>query len=289
MMLWRDYLELCKPRVVLLMLITAWAGMVLANSQQLSLRIFFLASIGIAFLSGGAAALNHVLEKEKDALMERTQQRPLPTAKITSQQAFLFSMTLSILGMGILFYFVNPLTAFLTLSAGFGYAIIYTLFLKKATPQNIVIGGLSGAMPPLLGWTAVTGQLDAKAWILVLIIFAWTPAHFWALCLHRKKEYAKISIPMLPITHGDTYTQWQILLYNLLTLASSLLPFVIGMSGLFYLFSAFILNVGLLFYTLRLWKTKVLYPFAIKSFRYSLIYLSGLFLALLVDHYLKNH
>lgn len=287
--MWRSYFELCKPRVVLLMLITAWAGMVLANSEHLSIPLFFAASLGIAFVSGGAAALNHVLDKKKDAVMERTQHRPLPSEKITSLQALLFSMSLSIVGMIILLYFVNSLTAFLTLAAGFGYAIIYTLFLKQATPQNIVIGGLSGAMPPLLGWAAATAKLDAGAWILVLIIFAWTPAHFWALCLYRKKDYAKLNIPMLPITHGDTYTQWQILFYNLLTQASSLLPFAIGMSGYFYLIVVILLNLGLWFYTIPLWKSKNPHYFAIKSFRYSIIYLGGLFLALLLDHYLKSH
>lgn len=282
----RNYLTLCKPRVVLLMLLTAWAGMYLAATQPIPLALWISATIGIAFMSSAAAALNHIMDHRTDAIMRRTQHRPLPKGEVSINAAALFAGVLGTLGFIVLYAAVNPLTAYLTLLASIGYAVIYTMYLKHATSQNIVIGGLSGAMPPLLGWTAVSNQLDPQGWILVLIIFTWTPAHFWALCIHRYNDYKQTKVPMLPITHGIPHTKLNIVLYSILTAACSILPFAIGMSGIVYLVAAIALDIGMLFYAFKLQFAVNDDRIALKTFHYSLIYLTGLFAALLLDHYL---
>lgn len=287
---WRSYisayLTLCKPRVVLLMLLTAWAGMYLATSTPLPWSLWINATLGIALMSGSAATLNHIIDRNVDATMERTKNRPLATGMLNLRAAWVFALIQGIVGFIILYYYVNPISAYLTLLAAIGYAGVYSLYLKRATSQNIVIGGLAGAMPPLLGWTAVTGQLDAEGWLLVLIIFTWTPAHFWALCLHRYDEYKKTTIPMLPITHGIGFTKLHIVLYSLLTIACSLLPYAIGMSGVYYLLGILPLNVGLLFYAVKLQRATNNFPIARQTFNYSLIYLTGIFLIILLDHHI---
>jgi protoheme IX farnesyltransferase len=282
----RDYFVLCKPRVVLLMLLTVWAGMTLASTGSLPWSLWVNATLGIALLSGAAATMNHIIDHRIDAIMERTKHRPLASGKLSLSQAWVFATMQSLLGFFILYLWVNPLTALLTALTAVGYAIIYSIFLKRSTPQNIVIGGLSGAMPPLLGWVAVTGQLDAKSWLLVLIIFAWTPAHFWALCIHRLDEYKKSSYPMLPVTHGVPYTKLNILFYTILTAVTSVLPYITGMSGHFYLVSVLLLNAGFLFYAVKLQFAPENNTLALRTFHYSLIYLTGLFAALLIDHHL---
>lgn len=281
----RHYFNLCKPRVVLLMLLTSWTGMYLAAEDSIPWIIWISATMGIALVSGSAATLNHIIDRHTDALMERTKKRPLVVGKISLSSAWIFAITLGVVGLDILYFLVNSLTALLTLLAAGGYAGIYSLYLKHATSQNIVIGGLAGAMPPLLGWTAVTGRLDPESWLLVLIIFTWTPAHFWALCLHRFEEYKQTTIPMLPITHGIRFTKFNIVLYSLLTIACSLLPFAIGMSGKLYLIGVLLLDAGLITYALKLQfgsDTQL----ALKTFHYSLVYLTGLFLMILLDHHL---
>lgn len=282
----RDYLTLCKPRVVLLMLLTSWAGMYLGAENTIPWWLWVNATLGIALMSGSAATLNHIIDHRVDALMDRTKTRPLASGKLTLRAAWLFATIQGILGFIILYSGVNTLTAILTLLAAIGYSLVYSLYLKRATSQNIVIGGLSGAMPPLLGWTAVTGRLDPEGWILVLIIFTWTPAHFWALCLHRYHEYKKTSIPMLPITHGISFTKLNIFLYSMLTIACSLLPYAIGMSGQLYLICALLLDAGLIGYALKLQFSKTDTQIALKTFKYSLVYLTGLFLIILLDHHL---
>lgn len=282
----RDYLTLCKPRVVLLMLLTTWAGMYLGTASTIPWWLWLNTTLGVALMSGSAATLNHIIDHRVDAIMDRTKRRPLATGKLTLRSAGIFASTQGVIGFLILYFGVNTLTAIMTLLAAIGYSAVYSLYLKRATSQNIVIGGLSGAMPPLLGWTAVTGRLDPEAWLLVLIIFTWTPAHFWALCLHRFNEYKKASIPMLPVTHGIPLTKLHIVLYSLLTVASSLLPYAIGMSGQLYLAIVLLLNVGLMGYALKLQFAAEGSPIALKTFHYSLIYLTGLFLAILLDHHL---
>lgn len=282
----RDYLTLCKPRVVLLMLLTVWAGMYLASTQPIPWSLWINATIGIALLSGAAATLNHIIDQHVDAVMDRTKHRPIASGRLTTRAALVFATIQSIIGFAILYVGVNTLTAWLTLLAAVGYSIVYSLYLKRATSQNIVIGGLSGAMPPLLGWTAVSGQLDPESWLLVLIIFTWTPAHFWALCLHRFHEYKKSSYPMLPITHGIPFTKINIVFYSILTVVSSVLPYVIGMSGQLYLATVLLLDVGLMGYALKLQFSVNDSLIALKTFQYSLVYLTGLFLAILLDHHL---
>ena len=281
-----DYLILCKPRVVLLMLLTVWTGMYLAAVEPISWALWIHTTVGIALVSGAAATLNHIIDHRLDAKMDRTKHRPLVTGKLSLRSAWMFACLQCVIGFMILYVYVNSLTAFLTLLAAVGYAIVYSLYLKRATSQNIVIGGLSGAMPPLLGWIAVTGRLDPQAWLLVLIIFTWTPAHFWALCLHRYNEYKQAAIPMLPITHGIPFTKLNIVFYSLLTIACSLLPYAIGMSGQLYLISVLVLNIGLIAYSLKLQFSTKDKQIALKTFKYSLVYLTGLFLAILLDHYL---
>lgn len=282
----RDYLKLCKPRVVLLMLLTAWAGMYLAAVDAIPLSLWITTTVGIALLCGSAAAFNHIIDHRIDGIMERTKLRPLPVGKIPLKDACFFAIILAGVGFTILFLYVNKLTALLTMVSAIGYACFYTLYLKRATSQNIVIGGLSGAMPPLLGWTAVTNQLDAQGWLLVLIIFTWTPPHFWALSLHRLEDYKKVRIPMLPVTHGISYTKLHIVFYSLLTLACSLLPYAIGMSGRLYFITALGLGAGLLIYAFKLQFANDNPHIALKTFHYSLVYLTCLFLVLLLDHHL---
>lgn len=284
-MVWRDYLELCKPKVVLLMLITALVGMYLSTPGAVPLPILFWGILGIGLSSGSAAAINHIVDQNVDLLMGRTQNRPLPTGRISTQHALWFAGILGIIGLTILFIFVNTLTALLTFASLIGYAVFYTMFLKRATPQNIVIGGIAGAAPPLLGWTAVTGHLDANAWLLVLIIYVWTPPHFWALAIHRKDEYAKANIPMLPVTHGVAYTKQHILLYTILLFIVSLLPFIVGMSHWVYLIGSIILGSLFLYYACMLRFTDRP-EFAFKTFKFSILYLFALFIILLLDHYI---
>lgn len=282
----RDYLTLTKPRVVLLMLLTAWAGMYLGATKEIPWWLWINATLGIALMSGSAATLNHIIDHRIDAVMDRTKSRPLPTGKLSLRTAGIFAAIQGLVGFVVLFFYVNHLTAYMTLLAAIGYSAVYSLYLKHATSQNIVIGGLSGAMPPLLGWTAVSGKLDPQAWLLVLIIFAWTPAHFWALALHRFNEYKKAKVPMLPVTHGIPHTKLNIVLYSLLTIACSLLPYAIGMSGQLYLFTVLILDAGLIGYALKLQFAVEDNQIALKTFKYSLVYLTGLFLVILLDHHL---
>ncbi len=282
---WRDYLELCKPRVVALMLLTAIIGMLLATPGAIDPLLVLFATTGIGLCAGSAAAINHIFDRAVDARMARTSGRPIARGRIAPAQGLVFALVLGLAGTVLLYGWVNPLTAWLTLASLIGYALIYTVFLKRATPQNIVIGGLAGAAPPLLGWTAVTGAVEGHGLLLVLIIFAWTPPHFWALALARKEEYAAVNIPMLPVTHGEEYTRLHILLYTLILFAVSLLPYVTGMSGLLYLVGVFLLNLRFLQLAVVLYR----HPepaLAMQMFRFSIVYLMLLFLALLLDHYL---
>ncbi|CAM2749574.1 polyprenyltransferase (cytochrome oxidase assembly factor) [Legionella steigerwaltii] len=282
---WRDYLELCKPRVVLLMLLTVVVGMYLATPGWVSLSLLFFSLIGIGLCAGSAAAINHLVDKRIDAIMARTKKRPVASGHVSVRQALGFALIMGTLGLIILVVFVNQLTALLTFVTLIGYAGIYTGYLKRATSQNIVIGGLAGAAPPLLGWTAVTNQLDPQALLLVLIIFIWTPPHFWALAIYRYEEYKDAQIPMLPVTHGIEFTKLNVYLYTILLLVVSILPFVIGMSGLFYLIGAIVLGGRFLFWSHKLYRTDKPVV-AMQTFRFSIVYLMLLFVFLLFDHYL---
>ncbi|MBL4647787.1 MAG: protoheme IX farnesyltransferase [Gammaproteobacteria bacterium] len=287
---WRDYLQMCKPRVVLLMLVTTYVGMHLAVPLVLvPWHIMVFGLLGIGLMAGSAAVINHIIDARIDAIMARTKLRPIPSGKISTRNAFLFSVILGVTGFGLLVWKVNTLTALLTLITLLGYAVIYTIFLKRSTPQNIVLGGLAGAMPPMLGWTAVTGQLDANSLLLVLIIFVWTPPHFWALAIYRYNEYAKVKdIPMLPVTHGIPLTKTYILIYTILLLVCSWLPFVVGMSGLTYVMGATILGIIFLYYAIKL--KRIDDPLIGRNmFRYSIIYLLLLFVVMFVDHYVYYH
>ena len=282
---WSDYLELCKPRVVLLMLLCAVAGMYLATPGLVPLGVLIPTIVGIALVAGSAAAVNHIADAGIDARMARTQNRPVATGRVSSTHGLLFAAETGIAGFALLYGWVNPLTAWLNLASWVGYGIVYTLYLKRATPQNIVIGGLFGAAPPLFGWTAVTNSIEPGGLLLVLIIFAWTPPHFWALALDRIEEYRKVDVPMLPVTHGDRYTRWHIFFYTVMLFAVSLLPFAIGMSGVVYLTGAIVLGGGFLYWAVALLTGRN--PRApIQTFRYSIIYLMVLFLVLLLDHQL---
>ena len=283
--IWSDYLELTKPKVVVLRLITSLVGMVLATRAGVPWTVLVFCNLGIALCAGGAAAVNHVVDRRIDAVMARTHKRPLAEGRGSPAAALTFALVLALLGQALLLAFTNPLTAWLTLASLLGYAVVYTGFLKRATPQNIVIGGLAGAAPPLLGWTAATGHVSAEPLLLVLIIFAWTPPHFWALAIHRKEEYAKADIPMLPVTHGEHYTKIHILLYTCALLAVSLMPYVIHMSGLLYLICAIGLGARFLQWAVVLYRGTRPHA-AINTFKYSIYYLFLLFIALLVDHYL---
>lgn len=282
----RQFYELTKPRVVSLIVFTAVIGMFLATAPgtlpPLSPVVF--ATIGIALVAGAAAAVNCLIEQKIDAVMARTRGRPLPSGNVNSLQTLVFAGVVGGVGLLVLHNLVNTLTMWLTLATFVGYAIIYTVVLKPLTPQNIVIGGASGAMPPVLGWAAITGEVSPAALVLFLIIFAWTPPHFWALALYRKHEYAKAGIPMLPVTHGDRFTQLSVLLYTVILFACSLLPFAIRMSGWLYLVSAVILSGVFLWYAWRLY-TNYSDWLARRTFRYSILYLTLIFAALLVDHY----
>ena len=279
-----SFFALCKPRVTALIVFTAIIGMFLATPGMVPLQILLAGTIGIAMASGAAAAFNHLVEQKIDAKMARTRGRPLPTGKINSKQTFVFASIVALVGLSTLYFFVNPLTMWLTFATFLGYAVVYTIFLKPATPLNIVIGGLSGAMPPALGWAAVTGVVSAEAWILVLIIFAWTPPHFWALALYRREEYAKSGLPMLPVTHGEMYTRLHILLYTIILVAVTLIPFAMRMSGIIYLVSVLILDAIFMGYAIKLYKTYT-DELAKSTFNYSILYLMLLFLALVIDHY----
>ena len=281
----QDYLELCKPRVVALMVFTALVGMLLAAPGAVGTAPLIFGNLGIALVASSAAAINHLADRHMDAVMARTRLRPLPSGHLEARHVLLFACAIGALGMAILIAFVNTLTAVLTFVSLVGYAVIYTLYLKHATPQNIVIGGAAGATPPLLGWTAVTGQVDPHALLLFLIIFTWTPPHFWALALYRKAEYAKVNVPMLPVTHGDDYTRLYILLYTLLMVVITVLPFATGMSGPIYLAGTLILNAVFLYYAVALMVTKRR-ALAMKTFVYSIVYLMLLFALLLFDRYL---
>src|SRR5262245_30990854 len=281
---WRDYLEMCKPRVVLLMLLCAIVGMFLATPGMVPLHALVFGTAGIALVAASAAVGNHIADASIDARMARTHNRPVATGRITPRRGLAFSAVTGIVGMWVLYDLVNPLTAWLNLASWIGYGIVYTLFLKRATPQNIVIGGLFGAAPPLFGWAAVSNSIEPGALLLVLIIFAWTPPHFWAPALDRKDEYRDANIPMLPVTHGEVYTRWHILLYTLLLVVISFLPFLIVMSGVIYLAAAAALGIGFLYWAVQLIRARD--PRApIETFRYSILYLMLLFGALLVDHY----
>ncbi len=282
---WRDYLEMTKPRVVLLMLLCALVGMFLAVPGMVPLDVLVFGLIGIALVAGSAAVVNHIADAQIDKRMARTRERPVAMGRVDTRSGLIFSAVTGILGMLILYVGVNPLTAWLNLASWVGYGLIYTLFLKRATPQNIVIGGLFGAAPPLFGWAAVSNSIEPGALLLVLIIFAWTPPHFWALALDRKADYESADVPMLPVTHGDAYTRWHILFYTLILFAGSLLPFAIGMSGLLYLAGATALGAGFLYWAIVLLRNRNPKA-AIEMFKYSILYLALLFVVLLVDHYL---
>lgn len=285
MTLLKSYYELCKPNVVYMMLICAFVGMLLAEESVKSFSYLLVALTGIAFCAASAAAINQVIDRKTDASMTRTDQRPLPQGELSVKHASIFALTIGILGATILFLYVNILTMALTLASLIGYAFIYTVYLKRATPQNIVIGGLAGAAPPLLGWASITNSIDPYALLLVLIIFVWTPPHFWALAIYRKDEYAKESIPMLPVTHGVVFTKLQIVLYTIILYIVSLLPYVVLMSGEIYLFSALILSSIFLYYSINLYYSSDIED-AMKTFQFSIYYIFLLFLALLIDHYI---
>jgi len=282
---WRDFYEMCKPRVVMLMILTSLVGMFLAVPGMVPLNILILGNLGIALVAASGAVVNHLIDRKIDILMKRTHNRPLPQGRVDAKQTLVFAIAIGVTGMAILLFWVNPLSAWLTLASFVGYAFIYTGYLKHATPQNIVIGGLSGAMPPLLGWSAVTGSIEPDALILVLIIFAWTPPHFWALAIHRKEEYAKSGVPMLPVTHGEFVTKVHIIVYTAILSIVSVFPFFSGMSGPLYLVAAVALGLGFLVWSsLLMFKPKP--ATAMDTFRYSIVYLALLFVALVVDHYL---
>ena len=281
----KNYYELCKPNVVLMMLITALVGSLLASKTLAPLSLIAFAMLGIGLCASSAAAINQIIDRKADANMNRTENRPIPQGEVSPINASIFAFILGSLGAAILVIYVNTLTAFLTLASLIGYAFIYTVYLKRATPQNIVIGGLAGAAPPLLGWTAVTNSIDPNSLLLVLIIFAWTPPHFWALAIHRKDDYEKENIPMLPVTHGVQFTKLQIILYTIILILVSLLPFVVMMSGILYFISAVILGVIFLYYAVRLYFDEDSVS-AFPTFVYSIYYIFLIFAALLIDHYI---
>jgi heme o synthase len=281
----RSFYALCKPRVTGLIVFTAIIGMLMATPGMVSTQILLAATVGIAFASGAAAAFNCLIEYKIDAMMARTRARPLPTGQLSQMETLLFASVLGGIGLSILYYWVNPLTMWLTLATFVGYAVIYTVFLKPATPMNIVIGGASGAMPPILGWAAVNNTVSPEALVMFLIIFAWTPPHFWALALYRREEYAKVGMPMLPVTHGEKFTLLHILLYTVILVVVSLMPYGLGMSGWLYLASSACLNAVFLYYVISLYR-KYSDELAKTTFKYSILYLSLIFAALLLDHYL---
>ena len=281
-----QFFQLCKPRVVSLIVFTAVIGMLLAVPGMVPLQALLAGTLGIALVAGAAAAVNCMVERKIDALMARTRWRPLPRGELTAQQTLVFAGAIGGAGLCLLYHLVNPLTMWLTLATFVGYAVVYTVILKPLTPQNIVIGGASGAMPPVLGWAAVTGAVSHDALLLFLIIFAWTPPHFWALALYKKQEYAKAGVPMLPVTHGDKFTRLHVLLYTLILTAVTLLPFATRMCGLIYLGAALLLDAVFLYYAIGIY-LRYSDRLARRTFRYSIAYLTALFAALLLDHYLR--
>ena len=285
MILLKSYYHLCKPNVVYMMLICAFVGMLLAEQTVSSYSYLFIALIGIALCAASAAAINQVVDREADASMTRTDQRPLPKGNLSVLHASIFAFVIGLIGALILYFYVNILTMILTIGSLIGYAFIYTVYLKRATPQNIVIGGLAGAAPPLLGWSSVSNTIDPFALLLVLIIFVWTPPHFWALAIYRKDEYAKESIPMMPVTHGVAFTKLQIVLYTIILFIVSVLPYVVLMSGIIYLVSALVLSTIFLYYSINLFYSDDDQD-AMNTFQYSIYYIFLIFLALLADHYI---
>ncbi|MDJ0792885.1 MAG: heme o synthase [Woeseiaceae bacterium] len=283
---WRDYYELTKPRVVMLIVFTAVVGMFVSVPGWPGLMPIVFGTLGIGLASSSAAVYNHVLDARIDIQMMRTRGRPLPQGKLTEKSALTFATILCIISMLVLGLLVNPLTAVLTFFSLIGYAVIYTVWLKRATPQNIVIGGAAGAAPPVLGWTAVTNEIEAGALLMFLIVFVWTPPHFWALAIARKEEYAKVDIPMLPVTHGEAFTRLNILLYTILLVLVTILPYLIGMTGIIYLATTIVLDAFFLYYAIRLYRVPEDMELPMKTFKYSINYLGILFAALLVDHYL---
>ena len=283
---WQDYYEMTKPKVVLMLLLTALVGMCLSVEGALDLQLLVAGLLGIGMLSSSAAVVNHVVDHKIDAQMARTLNRPVPNGRVTPKRALVFAFALCAVGYVILELWVNRLTALLTLASLVGYAVIYTMYLKRATPQNIVIGGLAGAAPPLLGWTAMTGEIHPHALLLVLIVFTWTPPHFWALAVHRVDDYSKADVPMLPVTHGVEFTKTSILLYTIMLFVVCLMPYLVGMSGVIYLLGVTVLNVLFLYYA---WKMKYASTekTAMSTFKFSILHLIVLYVILLVDHYIK--
>ena len=284
---WSRYYSLTKPKVVFLIVFTAMVGMLLAAEGAVALDIFVFGLLRIGLAAASGAAINHIVDEHIDRIMERTRNRPMASGELDQKSALIFALGLGALGITMLVIFVNTLTAVLTFFSLVGYALIYTMYLKRATPQNIVLGGAAGAAPPLLGWTAVTGHVETEALLLFLIIFIWTPPHFWALAIRRREEYAKAGIPMLPVTHGVNFTKIQILLYTILLFLVTLMPFLIQMSGLIYLAGAVSLGLGFLYYAIRLYRDENPNVIAMKTFGYSIFYLSLLFAFLLADHYAR--
>jgi len=284
---WHEYLALCKPKIVSLIVFTAVVGMFMAVPDMVPVDILFFGTLGIGLAAASAAAVNHVVDQHIDSVMTRTRLRPLARGNISAQSAILFAFTLGALAMIVLTWFVNTLTAVLTLLSLIGYGFIYSMYLKRATPQNLVIGGAAGAAPPVLGWTAVTGTLDPNSLMLFLIIFVWTPPHFWALAIYRREEYKSVDIPMLPVTHGADFTRLHVLLYTIVLFIVTLLPFITMMSGPLYLLGAVLLGLGFIYFALRLWYTKS-DRVAMQTFSYSIVYLMALFSFLLVDHYVPH-
>lgn len=285
---WRDYYDLCKPKVVMLLLLTAVVGVVLASPPgEISIFVLVMSSLGIGLAASAGAAINQIVERENDAKMARTEGRPLPRGKVSQQNAFIFAVMMAAASVFILTGFINVLTAVLTFASMIGYAVIYTMYLKKATPQNIVIGGLAGATPPLLGWTSVTNSIDPHGLLLVLIIYTWTPPHFWALAIHRRDDYARVNLPMLPVTHGIEFTKYSILGYTILMILVTILPYLAYMRGLIYLVAALLLGGYFLYMVLKLMFAEQPNT-AIKTFVYSINYLMLLFIAMVVDHYFND-
>lgn len=282
---WQDYLALCKLKVVSLIVFTAVVGMFLATPTMVPWDVLIYGTIGIGLAACSAAAINHIVDHRIDSIMARTNRRPLPKGKVSILNAIIFAWFLGTVSMGVLAFLVNPLTAGLTALSLIGYGFIYSMYLKRATPQNIVIGGAAGAAPPVLGWTAVTGTLDPNSLLLFLIIFAWTPPHFWALAIYRREDYAAVNIPMLPVTHGVEFTRLHILLYTIVLFIVSLLPYLVGMSGFFYLVGAVLLGGGFLYYAIRM-QFDHEDSLAMKTFSFSIVYLMLMFAFLLVDHYI---
>ena len=281
---WRDFYALCKPKIVAMIVFTAIVGMFLSTPGMIPIDAFLFGSLGIGLAAASAAAINHIVDEKIDSMMARTNSRPLPKGKLSSYSAIIFALCLSVLSLLVLTVFVNMLTAVLTMVSLVGYGFVYSMYLKRATPQNIVIGGAAGAAPPVLGWTAITGSLDPSSLLLFLIIFAWTPPHFWALAIYRRKEYAKANIPMLPVTHGVKFTSLHILLYTIVLFIASLLPYITLMSGPVYLVGALVLGIWFLYYAVKM-QTDSSDELAMRTFSFSIVYLLALFAFLLADHY----